>query len=382
MKVLIITHHYLSGFGGGAFASRAFINAFSDRFNNVTLLYPAKNGECKIDINKRIRQIPVPYNIPKWRKLFHLCTGKTHRYYNAFTKIMNEQCFDLIVFDNSCVSFGLIDIAHKHHAKVITIHHNYEYEYKRDSSNRFLRPINLFWVKKYEQESLSKSDLNLTLTTEDKALFMRNYHADEKKIEVLGCFEFKNKEFHYKNSSDAHSFVITGNLSAMQTENSLLPWFHSYFPLLAKKVPDFTLTLAGKHPSDRVKRICSNLGLKLIDTPPNMDDILEHARFYICPTSLGGGIKLRVMDGLSHGLPVLTHRVSSRGYECLIDKYLFVYDDKESFCKALTKMLSLKYDYTDIIATYRKTFSYESGFNRLCSILRKHQDSLNLKFNE
>lgn len=147
MKVLIITHHYLSGFGGGAFASRAFINAFSDRFNNVTLLYPAKNGECKIDINKRIRQIPVPYNIPKWRKLFHLCTGKTHRYYNAFTKIMNEQCFDLIVFDNSCVSFGLIDIAHKHHAKVITIHHNYEYEYKRDSSNRFLRPINLFWVK-------------------------------------------------------------------------------------------------------------------------------------------------------------------------------------------------------------------------------------------
>lgn len=376
MKVLFVTHHYLSGFGGGTFASKAFINAFGDVCEDVTLLYPVRDGEGNNGINRLVKQIPVSYNIPKWRKLLRLCMGKTHRYYDAFKKIMGEQHFDLVVFDNSCVSFGLIDIAHRHHAKVITIHHNFEYEYRRDSSDQILRPVTLFWIKRYEQESLLKSDLNLTLTPDDKKLFIQNYHADGNKIDVLGCFEYESKKNEYRNSSSPHSFVITGNLSAKQTEDSLLPWLHIYYPLLKEKIPDVKLTLAGKHPSDKIKDICTKLKLRLIDTPPNMDCILEESRYYICPTSLGGGIKLRVMDGLSHGLPVLTHRVSARGYQEFEGRYLFSFDDEDSFCHAVDKILALQYNNTDIITFYRKTFSYDAGVNRLRSILDKHKNML------
>ena len=345
------------------------VNAFAEIFHDVTLLFPIKDQDRSTDLNDRIKKIPVTYNISKWKKFFHLLSGKTHRYYKAFQEIITKETFDYVVFDNSCVSFGLIDLAHKHKAKVITIHHNYEYEYKRDSSNKLLKPIILYWVKKYEKGSLQKSDLNLTLTKQDKLLFQENYHLPGDNIKVLGCFEYKDKNYDYTNDSKPCSFVITGNLSAKQTEDSLIPWLKEYYPILQNTLLSHQLTIAGKKPGTEIKRLCKHLKIELIDTPPNMDVILNHARYYICPTALGGGIKLRIMDGLSHGLPVLTHKVSARGYDAFKDKFVFEYDNTENFLKALKQMISNKYKSNNLLHEYKNIFSFKAGCNRLKKII-------------
>ena len=83
MKILFITHHYLSSNGGGSFASRAYINAFAEHADEMTLLYPVKDGEDLFpEINKKIKTIPVKYNLPKWRKLVDLLCGRIHRYFS------------------------------------------------------------------------------------------------------------------------------------------------------------------------------------------------------------------------------------------------------------------------------------------------------------
>lgn len=368
MKILFITHHYLDGFGGGSFASKAFVNAFTELYQDVTLLFPIKDQDRSTDLNSCIRKIPVTYNLPKWKKFFHLLTGKTHRYYKVFQEIMSKESFDYIVFDNSCVSFNLIELAHKYKAKVITIHHNYEFEYKCASSNRILKPIILYWVKRYEKESLLKSDLNLTLTHQDKILFQENYNLSGDNIKIMGCFDYKQKDYQYTNRSEPYSFVITGNLSAKQTIDSLIPWLKEYYPILQNTIPSHKLTIAGKKPDPGIKKLCKELKLNLIDTPSSMDEILNNARYYICPISLGGGIKLRVMDGLSHGLPVLTHKVSARGYDAFKDKFVFEYDNIHNFHEALLKMISKEYN-QEIINEYKDIFSFKAGCKRLQEVL-------------
>lgn len=371
MNILIVTYHNISGVGGGTFASKAFINAFSEICDKTVLLYPIKSKNEPNDLNDNVIRIPVEYNISKLKKFINLCHGKTHRYYEIFEEVIKQEHFDYVIFDNSCASFGLIDIAHKYRAKVITIHHNYEFEYTRDSNVGLLKFIKLYWVKQYEKQSLIKSDLNLTLTEQDKKLLAKNYNVDENKIEVIGCFEFKKKEYNYINTCTNNTFVITGNLSARQTEKSIIPWLNTYYPILKKYVPDSNLVIAGKHPSKKIKLLCKKLKVTLIDTPQSMDDVLNTSRYYICPTSLGGGIKLRVMDGFSHGLPVLTHKVSARGYDVFKNLYLFEYDSIQSFISALRNMMSKKYDYKLIIKEYSDNFSYESGINKIPNILYK-----------
>ena len=73
MRVLIVTHNYLSGFGGGVYGARAYINAFAALYDDVTLLYPVQEGNAApTEISPRVRMIGVADPVPDRRRC-HLC---------------------------------------------------------------------------------------------------------------------------------------------------------------------------------------------------------------------------------------------------------------------------------------------------------------------
>ena len=187
-------------------------------------------------------------------------------------------------------------------AKVITIHHNCEIEYNRDNCEHGLGKLYHYWTQKYEGEAVQKSDLNLVLTSQDESLLHLFYDKEnKKKIVVLGCFEYKIESYKvYNRTRKLQKFIITGNLSARQTEESLLFWLEKYYPILKNVIPNSMLTIAGKSPSKELEKVCNSLNVELIASPVSMMPILADADVYLCPTSLGGGLKLRIMDGLKN----------------------------------------------------------------------------------
>jgi len=372
-KILLITNNYLHGNGGACFASRAFINAFAELFNDVTLLYPIKDSLESQFINPKVKQIPVSYNKSKLGKLWDLMMGCVHRYSNISQLIGNIH-FDLVVFDTSVVSFKLLDYFKSKGSKTIVIHHNYQYEYFRDNTTFPISVPTLYWCKRYEGEAVKKADLNLTLTSQDIDLLKLHYGIG--RFAKLGTFEYKQNEhlISDKPYSQSHpTFVITGSLSDAQTYKSLAPWFDTCYPELRKLFPDSQLTLAGRGPAPNIDRITSDLEhVNIIYNPDSMDDILNQADIYLCPTSLGGGLKLRIMDGLSHGLPVITHKVSARGYDSFEKQgYLFSYSSPTDFEAVLEKIKGQSFDKKKIIDFYNTQFSFNAGVERLRNILLK-----------
>ncbi len=104
-----------------------------------------------------------------------------------------------------------------------------------------------------------------------------------------------------------------------------------------------------------------------------MDEVLKKGDIYICPTNLGSGIKLRIMDGLKWGMPVLTHKVSARGYEELERRNILkVYDTIESFKSKLKSLLDEPINKSEILSTYDSLFSFQSGIKRLSETLLKN----------
>ena len=101
-----------------------------------------------------------------------------------------------------------------------------------------------------------------------------------------------------------------------------------------------------------------------------MDDVLQDADFYICPTELGGGLKLRVMDGLRWGLPVVTHKVSARGYDLFEEKgILLSYSNKIEFKNALLTFSEMNIDKQKVIDMYQNIFSFAAGVKRVKELI-------------
>ena len=62
------------------------------------------------------------------------------------------------------------------------------------------------------------------------------------------------------------------------------------------------MIIAGRNPAAILIEKCKCLpNVTLIPNPENMQDILMQGDVYICPTRLGGGLILRIMDGLRLG---------------------------------------------------------------------------------
>ena len=371
MKVLFVTYHYLHGNGGGVFASRGFINAFSSLSDGMTLLCPQKGDAQPAGIDARVRIVPVVDSRCRFLKALTYLAGRIHRFFGIFDKVLASDRFDTVVFDSCYVSLGLIGKARRAGCRVITVHHNYQCDYVR--ANEVFPGLlpTLFWTWVSERNAVRKSDLNLTLTADDKELLHRHYDPRRRsRIEVIGVFEYERKEASSVPSPvEDPVFVISGNLSMRQTELPLLDWLDTCCPILKAAIPAATVLVAGKDPSDRLAARCRDCGVELIPSPADMQAVLERGRYYLCPASEGGGLKLRMMDGLKNGMPVLAHRAAARGYEPFLERSVFCYTDAESFRNALLRMVSQPFDREETIRLYQEVFSFDAGLNRLRNLL-------------
>lgn len=390
MKVLFITYHFLDENGGGSFASRAFVNAFSEIADSCMLLYPDRGKPIKGFIHSKCIPIGIRDKRTRLEKAINLFSGRINRFTHAINYKVKNFNPDFVVFDNSLCSAGLIEEIKRLKKRTITIHHNFMQEYYYGTKpytglmSPFLNLIFLNYLKKVERKSIQYSELNLTLTEQDIQLLYNNHNTNRtSKIMKLGCFEpeqtsllstskaLNNNNFH----NHKLCFLITGSLNTFQSEFSIVTFLEDFYSDLLNIFPESKLIIAGKNPSNKMKSICNRFStVCLIANPNNMQEIISLGDVYICPTSIGGGLKLRVMDGLKAGLPVITHIVSSRGYEDFKNaNCMFIYDNKSTFKECLEKVILLiqsrKIKRDTILNIYESIFSYESGVERLRKIL-------------
>lgn len=371
LKTLFITSTYLRGNQGVIYASRTHINLFAKISESMTLLYPYKKGKEPDGINEdKIQMVSVEDPRSTLKKGIDLCLGKVHRFIDIAKEYIDSNRYNLVVFDSSVVSSGIVKYAQKKGIKIITIHHNYQIEcLLGDCSISILIPC-LFWTWIYERQAVKYSNINITLTKQDVELL--SMHYDKKaKFEVLGVFEYQHINYPLAiKKNRGNKYIITGGLASKQTEESLIPWINNYYPILKKINPDIELTIAGRNPSKKLTDIIRSAGINLISSPPDMYSILQEHDFYICPTDRGGGLKLRIMDGFKAGLPVLTHSISARGYEKLADEgFLYQYNNIESFTKGIQFLNEISSTHEEIQKKYISLYNFDKGVERLKEII-------------
>lgn len=376
-RLLLITRHRLNENNGGANASKGFVHCFAALFNDCSLIYPAFNGDTSPFIPAKCKLYPCHDHRSNIQKGLDCYRGVLSPL-SAFTKKhLATHSYDIIVIDHSFIAASLVKAVKQTGATVITIHHNVERDFLRDNRHQFSLTFRLPYIhfaKKAEKDCLLYSDINLSVTAKDEAVF-RSWHTKENlHLHQWGIFDYRpiaDKQFIER--AKGLTFVMTGSLSFIQSLYPILDFIYRYWPLLLEEYPDAKLLIAGRNPAKHLQEECEKQqGITLIPNPEDIASVVSQADYYICPINAGSGMKLRVMDGLRQGLPVLCHQESSAGYERLISSHcLFTYHDESSFSSALHCMLSSKVTHEYIYQSFRKNFSIEFGTDCLREILSK-----------
>jgi hypothetical protein len=374
-RVLFITRNDPSIRRGGSLATRAFIMGFS-------YLYPGKvdliiADSCKMDHFN----LPVNFYLAPSRNIFSrylsILTGSLHRfkvYVSNFLAQKNARYF-MCVFDNSLIAGDMVDYVNSLGIKTITIHHNYEKEYHLDNKSvESFKGIFPNYVIRNERNAYLKSSLNLFLTTQDKDTLLKVYGQPRGDTKVIGVYEPENRNLNIRSKQSINDIimVISGTMSSFQTINGISDFYKKYYALAKTICPNLKIIFTGQNPHMRLIRMVNNEQgiMQMIPNPKEIDLVVNQGNIYLCPTNIGGGLKLRLMDGLKAGLPILVHAVSARGYDVFFDKPWFqVYKDEESFRAGLTLLIDWttqgKWSPAAIQEAYMDYFSFNAGVARL-----------------
>lgn len=375
----ICLHDPFGTVGGGHMASHAYLRAFADIAESRLDLICAeciKSKHTLFDSNIRLRNVIYAPDRSRMAKYLSVFTGYLNRYIPFVRQYLkdNYDKYSTIVFDHNSIAGPLVKIAKSYGLKTITIHHNYEKEYYHDNHGKVDRILFLRHVVNCEKNAFLFSDLNLFLTEQDKQMFHNVYGKPSGQTSVIGVFEFgDSKVAEIKEATDDGNIlqlVITGSLCTVQGVDGIKYFFQDLYPHIPKNVQ---IVIAGRKPTNEVVSLCnSHENVCLVPNPENMEDIIRNGDVYICPTRVGGGLKLRVMDGLKLGIPVITHQCSARGYDMFVESPFFkVFSDATSFAESLQAILAL-YSSNGISKKvvqekYLSTFAYHSG---LCRIVK------------
>lgn len=374
-KILFIAITDISKRKGVALASLAYYNAVCYTFPGmVDLMMPeeACTGNYADAIGVPARPLAIA-----------LMSGSMHRY-KVFLKnylIAHRGQYSVCIINGGRYAGDMMDMIHGFGLKIMVIHHNFEREYCMDNKNIYtLWGLTPFLVNHNEKKAYLCADCNCFLTPEDMALFRKYYGANEGKSFIIGVFEPRAIVKEVNKERLQKRIVITGSMNTKQTICGIKDVHDNYYDIIKELCPDWDLVIAGRNPRQEVYDFQKEDAghIKVIPNPEVMDDITKPASVFLCPTNVGGGLKLRVMDGLRQGLPVLVHKVSSRGYNSFFDKpYFQVYHDKASFKQGLEKLLSYidsGLDKSDIQDDYISLFGFERG----CDVIKDAINSLGL----
>ncbi len=374
-KILFVATSNIFLPSGGGLANRALLKALEEEYpDRVDVVHPKVKNEVPSNF----------YLVPDYsgkEKIKGLLKGRVHKYNPWLLNFINQHRGEYSHCFINCGIFGdLVKNVQAYGIKVCVIHHNYEVEFQMD--NRSLPTFGghfPYFVRRNERNAYRNADLNLFLTNSDSETFKRVYGDIGKgNNTVIGVFEDVDRSFEDIKGKglDAHKLVICGSLNSVQTLRGMehfsancLPVLHSFYK------DDFSLMVTGRNPNDYICKLAdSDKQIRLVPNPENMSETIIDRGIFICPINVGGGIKLRVMDGLKLGMPIITHKVSARGYDAFWDKPWFqVYEDKESFMRALEKInVVIKENdglRDEIIENYAHNFSFSNGKARFLSAL-------------
>lgn len=381
MKILYILKHNPWGIGGGCYACRKYLELFTTIFADARFdacICEEYLKDASPEDFPNVTFIPVKPR-SKVCKMLTPLTGLLHRHHDVAKELICSNHYNYCFFDENGIAGSLVKYASKHDVKTIVLNHNCQYEYSRDNMVSPLERILILpVVKRCERISYINCNYNIFLTEEDKEQFAVRYgHSNTKGI-VGGMFYGKGEKQHECELKPLRKenirMVISGTMGNVQNIDGIKYFLDELLPLVPQ---DITIVMAGKNPPsmliERVKYMKRHL--EIIPNPKDMDAVVSNCDIFLCPARLGGGIKLRVLDGFRNGLPVLAHSVSARGYRTFEREGVMAeFKSNWQFAESLYKMSeAVKNGHVtrkNVLDVADRIFSFEAAVQRVGSVIK------------
>ena len=136
------------------------------------------------------------------------------------------------------------------------------------------------------------------------------------------------------------ALVFTGKMDFRPNVDAILWFQRRVWPLVLEQVPQATLYIVGKNP-DRalLSALSGQEGVRVTGYVPDILPYFGGADVYVVPLRIGGGTRLKVLEAMAAGLPIVSTTLGAEGIALTPGKHALLADAPEAFAQAIADLL-------------------------------------------
>jgi polysaccharide biosynthesis protein PslH len=136
------------------------------------------------------------------------------------------------------------------------------------------------------------------------------------------------------------SLIFTGTMSYPPNAEAAVWFVREVLPRLHAARPDVTFTIVGREPTDAVRRLADVPGVAVTGRVERIEPYLARAAVAVAPLLSGGGTKLKVLEALAAGRPLVATPVAAEGIDVVDGRDLVVAAQPKTFAGAVADLLA------------------------------------------
>jgi glycosyltransferase involved in cell wall biosynthesis len=180
---------------------------------------------------------------------------------------------------------------------------------------------------------------------------------------------------------DPYFLIFIGGMSWYPNREAMLFFARDVWPLLKSKIPGIHMHVVGESPPEEMielARIDSNYHVHgFVD---DIKNIFYKAGIYVCPISDGGGTKLKILDALAMGKPIVANEIACEGIDVTEGKNVLFAETPDEYVnkiKILIESPSLRTALSEEgIKLIQSKYSYDVVGQELLKLLNTKKDNL------
>lgn len=248
-------------------------------------------------------------------------------------------------------------------------------QYKKAHSH--LRKLVMFleyckWLAHYRR-LVRRFDHVVTLTQQDQRLLQRFTGWRAVSYVPIGV-EVPPAPPRYE-ARERDSLLFIGTFAHLPNFDAAVWLCGEIFPVVLERFPKATLFIIGSQPPPRLHGFAARQpGIKILGFVEDVAPYLQRCAAFIAPLRLGGGVKIKVLHAMAHGIPVVTTKIGAEGIEGIGQNNILIANTAQGLAEHVCRLFRDR-ELAAMVGrngyeTVKHRYSWDSVLSRLENIYR------------